>query len=156
MNGASKTLEAIGFLDYLKSDTQPWKNLHQAILAEKDPAKQAPLRQAALHADWYLGSVHALTETGEMLIASNTGSQLPHLAFTSKNALLVVSAKKIVSDMNAAFQRLSEVVIPLEDARIMGQHGVHTTHAKTLLLHKENPHLGRQVHVVLVDEAIGF
>src|SRR6185436_6978253 len=58
MNGASRTLEQIGFVDYLKADQHGWNNLHEAILAEKDPAKQAILRKQAVLSDYYLGSVH--------------------------------------------------------------------------------------------------
>src|SRR5437764_723087 len=57
MNGASVTLETIGFVDYLKGGKHGWNNLHAAIVAEKDPAKQAALRKQALLSDYYLGSV---------------------------------------------------------------------------------------------------
>ena len=96
MNGASRTLEQIGFVKYLEGKEHGWNNLHEAIVAEKDRAKQMVLRKQAVLSDYYLGSVHALTETGEFLIASNTGSQLPHIVFTSPNLIFVVSTKKIV------------------------------------------------------------
>src|SRR5580704_8609267 len=70
MNGSSKTLEAVGFVEYLKSGTHGWNNLHAGIAAEKDPAKQAALRKQASLSDFYLGSVHALAQTGEFVIAS--------------------------------------------------------------------------------------
>lgn len=156
MNGSSRTLDEIGFVDFLKSGQHGWKNLHAAILASTDPAEQQVLRQQALFADWYLGSVHALTETGEMLIASNTGSQLPHLVHTTKNIILVIGSQKIVPDLQAAIVRLNDIVIPLENARIQAQYGVDTVHSKSLIMHRENPHLGRQVHVVIVNQALGF
>ena len=77
MNGSSVTLKEIGFVDYLKSNHHGWNNLHEAILKETDPAKQAELRRQALLSDYYLGSVHAIAETGELVIGSNSGSQLP-------------------------------------------------------------------------------
>ncbi|MEK9182459.1 MAG: LUD domain-containing protein, partial [Patescibacteria group bacterium] len=85
MNGSSVTLEQIGFVEYLKSGEHGWNNLHDGIIAEKDPAKKAELRKLGVLSDYYLGSVHALAETGEFVIASNTGSQLPHIVFTSPN-----------------------------------------------------------------------
>lgn len=156
MNGASQTLEQIGYIDYAKSDAHPWVNLHTSIIAEKDPAKQAELRQDAFKADYYLGSAHALTETGEILIASNTGSQLPHLAFTSKNVILVIGVQKIVSDVPAGFTRIANDVIPLEDERMKGVYGYGTLWAKTLVMHRENPALGRSVRVIIVNEELGF
>lgn len=156
MNGTSATLNEIGFIDYIKSDTHNWNNLHAPIVAEPDPVKQLSLRNQALFAEYYLGSVHALTETGEMVIASNTGSQLPHLVFTSPNLILVVGSNKIVTTLDEAFKRLREQVIPLEDERMKKAYGIGTTWAKTVILHKENPMMGRNIKVIIVNEKLGF
>lgn len=155
-NGSSNTLKEIGFVDYLKSDTHGWNNLHARILAEKVPEKQYKLRRESAFSDYYLGSVHALSETGEMVIASNTGSQLPHLVFTSPNIILVVGTQKITPTLESALRRLEEYVVPLEDKRLMSVYNAHTTHAKTLILHKENPKMGRKIKVILVKEKLGF
>jgi hypothetical protein len=156
MNGASRTLDQIGFVGHLQSGEHDWHNLHDAILSEKDPAEQAKLRRMSVVSDFYVGSVHALSQTGEMVIASNTGSQLPHLVYTSPNIILVVSTKKITPTLADAMKRLEEHVIPLEDERIQKAHSIHTTHAKTLIMHKENPSMGRKVYVLLVQEDLGF
>jgi hypothetical protein len=156
MNGASKTLEQIGYLDYLKSGQHGWNNLHDAILAEKDPAKQAELRKHSVVSDFYLGSVHALTEDGQLVISSNSGSQLPHLTYTSPNLVLVVSTEKITPTLMDAFERLQNHVVPLEDERMKAAYGYGTQRSKTLILHKENPAMGRKVRVLLVEETLGF
>lgn len=156
MNGTSTTLQQIGFINVLKEKTHPWNNLHDAILAEKDAQKQAELRAHSVVSDYYLGSAHAVTEAGEIVIASNTGSQLPHSAFTSKNLILVVSTKKIVATLADAFDRIDTHVVPLEDARSKEAYGVGTMHNKTLILHGENPMMGRSVQVVFVEEDLGF
>lgn len=155
-NGASTTLQEIGFIDYLKSDAHGWNNLHANILAEADPEKQNKLRRESAFSDYYLGSVHALSETGEMVIASNTGSQLPHLVFTSPNIILVVGTQKITPTLESAIRRLEEHVVPLEDKRAMSAYNSHTMNAKTLILHKENPMMGRSVRIILVKEQLGF
>jgi hypothetical protein len=156
MNGASTTLQQIGYVDYLKAGKHGWNNLHDAILAEKDPAKQAELRKHSVVSDFYMGSVHAITEDGKMLIASNSGSQLPHLAFTSPNLILVVSTEKITPTLHEAMDRLTTHVVPLEDARMKAAYGYGTMLNKSLVLHSENPALGRKVHVLLVEEKLGF
>ncbi len=143
MNGASRTLEQIGYIDYLKSDQHPWNNLHAGIFAETDPAKQAILRKQATISDFYLGSVHALAETGEIVIASNTGSQLPHIAFTSPNIIFVVGTNKIVPTLNEALARLEQHVVPLEDERMQQAYGMGTTLSKTLIFHRESPVIRR-------------
>ncbi len=156
MNGASESLREIGFTDVLKTKDHPWKNLHDGILEETDSTKQAQLRRHSVLSDFYLGSVHALTEEGELVISSNSGSQLPHLAFTSPNLILVVGAQKIVPTLHDAFRRIEEYVIPLEDARMQKVYGFGTLRAKTLILHRENPGMGRKVYVLVVNESLGF
>jgi L-lactate utilization protein LutC len=157
MNGSSRTLEQVGFVDYLKAGQHGWENLHEGILAEKDPAKQATLRRQALISDYYIGSVHALSQTGEILIASNTGSQLPHVVYSSPNVVLVVSTKKIVPTLVEARQRLESHVVPLEDARMKEAYGMGTQLNKIVELYGENVQFtGRKIHVVLVKEDLGF
>lgn len=155
-NGASKTLEQIGYIDYLKSGAHGWNNLHEKILAEKDPAKASLLRKQSTVSDFYLGSVHALAETGEFLVASNTGSQLPAIVFNATNLILVVSTKKIVPDLAEAFKRLEEHVVPLEDKNMMSKYGMGTSLNKIVVFKKENPMMGRKVRMILVEEDLGF
>lgn len=156
MNGSSRTLEQVGFVDYLKAGQHGWNNLHEAILAEKDPAKQAELRKQSTLSDFYLGSVHALAETGELVIASNSGSQLPHLVFTSPNIILVVGIQKITPTLDSAISRLKDHVFPLEDARMkeVGMGGSFIS--KLLVLYREQAFTGRKVYVILVSEKLGF
>jgi L-lactate utilization protein LutC len=156
MNGASETLREIGYIDLLKSSSHKWHNLHDSILAESDQTKQAELRRQSVLSDFYLGSAHALTEAGEIVVASNSGSQLPHIAFTSPNVVLVIGGQKIVPDLMSAFRRIDEYVVPLEDVRMKGVYGYGTMHAKTLILHKENPAMKRKVYVIIVNESLGF
>jgi L-lactate utilization protein LutC len=156
MNGSSKSLEQIGFIDYLKSGSHGWNNLHQAVLAEKDPIKQAALRKQSVLSDYYLGSVHALTQEGELVIASNSGSQLPHIVFTSPNIIFVIGTQKIVPNLEQALKRLEEYVVPLEDVNIQKKYGIHTMLAKILILKRENPMMGRKVTIILVNQTLGF
>lgn len=156
MNGTSTTLEQIGFIEYLKSGQHSWNNLHETIIAEKDPNKQALLRKQSLASDYYLGSAHAVTEGGEILIASNTGSQLPNVAYGSQNVILVVGAQKIVKDLPEAFERLNARVIPLEDQRMQKAYGSGTKHNKSLILHGESDFTGRKIKLIIVKEVLGF
>jgi len=68
----------------------------------------------------FLGSVHAITEEGQLMIASASGSQLPSYAFTSDNVIWVASANKIVADREAGFKRIEDHVFPLENKRMQG------------------------------------
>lgn len=156
MNGSSRTLEEIGFIDHLKQGAHGWNNLHDAVLAEKDPAKQAELRKQSVLSDFYLGSAHGIAQTGEIVVASNSGSQLPHLVFTSENLILVVSTKKIAPDLDAALARLKEHVLPLEDARMKSVGMGGSFISKLLIINREPSFTDRKSHVLFVNENLGF
>lgn len=156
MNGSSKTLEQIGYIDYLKTEAHSWDNLHAKIVAEQDPQKQELLRRQSVLSDYYIGSVHALVENGEFVVASNTGSQLPHIVYTSPNLIFVVSTKKIVPTLDEALKRLEEYVIPLEDENMKTKYGMGTQLSKLAIIKAESPFSTRNVHFLLVQEDLGF
>lgn len=156
INGSSVTLEEIGFVEYLKSGKHGWKNLHGEILAESDRTKQSILRKQATLSDYYLGSVHGLAENGEFVIASNTGSQLPHIVFNSANLIFVVGAQKIVPTLDDALKRIEEYVYPLEDKHMKDKYGVGSMVSKIVIFKHENPFLGRKIRFILVNEKLGF
>ncbi len=155
-NGSSRSLEEIGFVDLLKAGTHGWNNLHDGVLAEKDPQKQARLRKESSIADFYLGSVHGLSETGEMVIASASGSQLPSIVFNAQNLILVVGTQKIAPSLEEALTRVREYVFPLEDARMKATGAPGSVMAKILLFEREPAFMGRKVHIILVNEKLGF
>lgn len=156
MNGSSVTLEQIGFVDYLKSGAHDWNNMHAAIAAEHDLEKQKQLREKAIISDYYVGSVNAITDNGEYIVASNTGSQLPHFVYTSKNLILVVSTKKIVSNIDEAMKRLVEHVVPLEDKHIQEKYGMPTQLNAILVVKGESSFSKRKITFILIEEDLGY
>lgn len=155
MTGGSTTLKEIGFVDFLKSGKHPWKNWKDIILAEKDEAKQVELRKKSVSSEYFLGSVHAIAETGEMVIASASGSQLPSYVFTSSNVIWVVGTQKIVPALSDAIKRVREYTLPLEDARMKSEGYAGSTIGKLLIFEREiNP--DRRLTLILVNEKLGF
>lgn len=156
MNGASVTLKQIGYTELLKSNIHPWNNLHGNILLEEDKQKRHELRRQSVLSDFYLGSVHALAETGQFVVASNTGSQQPHIVFTSPNLIFVVSTKKIVKDLDAAMERLYNHVVPLEIKAMQEKYGVGSAANKIIIFNGENPNSKRSIRMILVGEDLGY
>jgi L-lactate utilization protein LutC len=158
MTGASITLQQIGFEDLLISGKHPWKNLKDGILAEKDPVKQASLRKRGTMSEFFLGSVHAITEEGTIVIASATGSQLPAYAFSSLNVIWIAGAQKITPSLETAFKRIREYIVPLEDQHMKQVYGpqASTMIGKILIFERESPMLRRNVNLILVNEVLGF
>lgn len=155
MNGSSTTLQQIGFVDYLKSGNSGWNNLHAAILAEKDPQKQSELRKQSVLAQYFLGGVQAITESGQLLIASASGSQLAQPAFSADNVIWVASTNKIVPTIEDAFTRLKEYIFPLENERMKTFGYPGSVIGKVLIFEREiNP--ARKITIVLVNEKLGY
>jgi L-lactate utilization protein LutB len=156
MSGLSMTLEEIGYMKYLEDGQHGWNNLRIAINAAEDAVVRAKLRKEATLSDYYLGSVHALSENGELVIASGTGSQLPNIVYDSANVIFVVGAQKIVPTLADAMHRLEEHVIPLENARMMEKYGKGTALGKIVIFDRESELNGRKIRLILVNEALGF
>ncbi|MFA5935679.1 MAG: lactate utilization protein [Patescibacteria group bacterium] len=154
--GSSRTLEEIGFVDYLKAGQHGWNNLKEAIVNEKDPAKQAELRNQSVHAEYFLVSAHAVTETGQIIQASNSGSQIPSVAFTSKNVIFIVGAHKIVPTLEEGLKRVREYVFPLEDQRMKSTGAPGSAISKILISEREAAFMQRKVRVIFVNEKLGF
>lgn len=155
MTGASATLEQIGFTALLKSGQHQWKNLKDEILKETDALKQAELRKRSILATYYVGSAHAVTETGEVLAASATGSQIAPYAYASDNVIWVMGAHKIVPTVNDGIRRIREYTYPLEDKRMksVGYPGS----VIGMILIFERPTLpNRTVNLILVNQVLGF
>ncbi|MCZ7357972.1 MAG: lactate utilization protein [Candidatus Methanoperedens sp.] len=155
MTGGSTTLDQIGFTEMLKSGRHPWKNLKDAILAEKDPAKQMELRKKSVTAEYMIGSVHAVVETGEVLVVNASGSSIPAYSFSSDNVIWIAGTQKIVPAVEEGFKRLREYCFPLEDKRMKSVGYPGSTLGKFLLFEKEtNP--SRKVTLIFVNEKLGF
>jgi hypothetical protein len=104
--------------------------------------------------DVIVGSVHAVTETGSLVVASASGSQLPGYAGGAARAIWIVGAQKVVPDLSTALRRIEDHCLPLESARIQAIYGQPSAINRLLILNAE-PHPGRGT-VLLFREAIGF
>ena len=103
--------------------------------------------------DYALGSVHAVTRDGTLVIASASGSQLASYAWGAANVVFVVGAQKLVPTLQEAHQRVYQHSLVLEDARAQAAYGQHSSVGKILEIHQELP--GR-IHIVLVRQPVGF
>ena len=103
--------------------------------------------------DYALGSVHAITRDGVLVIASASGSQLASYSWGAANVIFVAGAQKLVPDLAAARDRIYQHSLVLEDARAQAAYGQHSTVGKLLEIHSELP--GR-IHIVLVRQVVGY
>jgi hypothetical protein len=154
MNGSSTTLREIGYVDYLKSGKHGWKNMHDEILKEKDAAKQSDLRRRSVAAEYFLGSVNAIAESGELVACDASGSRVTAYPNAAKNLILVAGAQKITPSLETAIQRVREYVYPLEDERARKAYGMGSTTGKWVIIEREI--FPKRTTLVLVKEKLGF
>ena len=153
MTNTSVTLQATGIADAIDADDSPFESVRNKLLTLDESMQLQRMKAIAGQPDFALGSVHAVTHDGSLLVASASGSQLGSYAWGAVNVIFVVGAQKVVPTLEAAHERIYRHSLPLEDARAFAAYGQHSRVGKILELHDETP--GR-IHVVLMRQAIGF
>jgi len=152
-HGASQTLDVLGITDEIDKSGR-YHPLRPRIWGMDRKTEGDEIRRLGAAPDVMLGSVHAVTETGSLVAASMSGSQLGPYVSGAGQVILVVGTQKIVPDLEAALQRIDEYAYPLEDARAQAAYGIRSAVNKVLVINREiTP--GR-ITVVLVDEVLGF
>ncbi len=155
MMGSSTTLSEIGFLDLVKKGGRGRRNLKDTMTGVTDPVRRYELRAKSTLAQYFLGSVHAVAETGEIVVASMTGSQLPSYVYNSPNVIWVVGTQKIAPSLDMAIRRVREHAFPLEDKamKAAGQPG--SAVGKLLIFEREVSPI-RKIRMLLVGEKLGY
>lgn len=152
MTNTSVTLQDTGIEDAI-NDGGPYDSA-RAKMAELDFATQLPeMKAISGQPDYALGSVHAITKDGTLVIASASGSQLASEAWGAANVIFVAGTHKLVSSLEAARERVYSHSLVLEDGRAVAAYGQHSSVGKILEIHQELP--GR-IHIVLVRQVVGF
>jgi len=154
MNGHSTTLEEIGFVEYLTEGDNDWEALPNEVWSIDDDAERQAARREAQTADYFLGSVNAIAQTGELVAADRSGSRIGAYPFAAANVAIVSGVNKIVDDLDAALDRLESVAYPLENERAKDAYGVESAIAKQLIFRRELED-GRTT-VVLIRDSLGY
>ena len=151
--GASQTLDVLG-ITYEIEKSGRYAALRPRIWSMDRETEANEIRRLGAAPDVMLGSVHAVTETGSLLAASMSGSQLGPYVSGAGRVVLVVGTQKIVRDIEEGLLRIHEYAYRLEDARAQAAYGIRSGVNKVLVINREiTP--GRII-VVLVDEVLGF
>ena len=151
--GASETLRLSG-IDADINTSGRYQAIKPQTLAMDRVTGADGIRRLRASPDIAVGSVHAVTETGSLVVASGTGSQLPGYAGGAARAIWIAGAQKVVPDLPAALRRVEEHCLPLESARTQVAYGSPSAINRLLILNAElQP--GRGI-VLLLRQAIGF
>ena len=151
-NTTSRTLDELGISDDVRSATR-----YRATRSHTETLNRATqmdeFRRHVATMDVVIGSVHAVTEDGHVVIASASGSQLASYAFGASQVIWVVGSQKIVNDLDEAFARIEQHSLPLESQRLQQVYGQPSIIGKQLVISHEQP--GR-ITMLLLQDTIGF
>jgi acyl-CoA hydrolase len=152
MTNTSVTLQDTGIAEAINGGG-PYESARNKMFALDFETQAQEMKAIGGQPDFALGSVHAITRDGTLVIASASGSQLASYAWGAANVIFVVGAQKIVPTPEAARERIYHHTLKLEDARAQAAYGQHSYVGKLMEIHQELP--GR-IHIVLVRQPVGF
>lgn len=154
MDMTSETLRTIG-LQTIINDSGKYDSVRQKLKKMNRAVDGLAMQRIGAAPEWTIGSVQAVTESGQLVIASNTGSQLPAYAYGSSHVIWVVGAQKIVKNLDEAFVRIYQYVLPLESERARQAYGVpQSAVSKLLVINQEI--MPNRAKVILIREKLGF
>jgi hypothetical protein len=152
MTNTSVTLQVTGIADAINSSGN-YDSARNRMMTLDFATQAQEMKTIAGQAEFTLGSVHAVTRDGVLVIASASGSQLAAYAWYAANVIFVVGTQKLVGDMEQARERIYQHSLPLEDSRALAAYGMNSRVGKLLEIHQEDP--GR-IHIVLIRQQVGF
>jgi len=152
-HGASQSLDVSGISEEIEKSSR-YDPMRPRIGSLDRNTQADEIRRLSAAPDVMLGSVHAVTETGSLLAASMSGSQLGPYVSGAGRVILVVGTQKIVSDLEEGLRRINDYSFPLEDARAQAAYGIHSAVNKVIIINHEI--VPGRITVVLVDEVLGF
>jgi LUD domain len=152
-NNTSRTLEVIGVAEDIERSGR-YQPLRPRLYRMDRQMQGREMRQLSAAPGWVVGSVHAVTEDGSLLIASASGSQLGPIVSGAGHVVFVIGGQKIVADLGAGLRRIYEYCFPLEDRRARQAYGVPSGVNNILITnHVTTPD---RVTTILVNKTLGF
>jgi LUD domain len=152
-SGKSKTLEDAGVFEELMASDR-YDFIRRRTLKMDRRTQGDEIRKLSSAPDIMLGSVQAVTEAGQLLFASASGSQIGPLGSGAGKLILVIGSQKIVPDLDSDLRRIREHVMPYEDARLREQIGLSTKLTRVLIM--EQDYAPGRTTIVLVRNSIGI
>jgi hypothetical protein len=152
-NNTSETLDAIGYTAYVTHNPR-YKNLHDAMVAATDPAHQRELRRLSTVAEYFIGSVQAITEAGEVVVASSTGSQIGAYVYGARYVIWVSGTQKICPTLEDAMARVRGYTLERHDRWLEAMGRTATPIGKLAIVEKET--VPGRIRLILIQESLGW
>jgi len=152
-NNTSRTLESIGLAEVIER-SGAFQPLRLRLYQMDHEMQRREMRQLAAAPDFVLGSAHAVTTDGSLLVASASGSQLGPLVSGAGEVILVIGGQKVVADVATGLRRILEYCFPLEDQRAREAYGVPSGVNNVLIINQVV--VPDRITAIMVDEVLGF
>ena len=149
----SRTLELIGLAEDIEHSTR-FQSVRKRLRTLDRATQQREIRSLTASPDLLVGSVHAITEKGEVMLASATGSQLGSAAYGAGTVIWVVGTQKLVRTLEDGYRRIREYSLPLESERTQRVYGQSSAINKILIINGEA--LSGRITIVLIEQNLGF
>src|SRR5664280_1451882 len=134
----SETMRELGITSEV-DESGRYESVRMRLRALDRQTQGREMRKLGAAPDYMLGSAAAVTDGGEILVASGSGSQLGAYAYAGGKLILVVGHQKLVRDVDEGLRRLREYSLPREYERMQGLGHPGAALGKTLILHMELP-----------------
>ena len=161
--GGSWTLKELGIPEQLAKKGHTVYDHNIPGLTMED---SLALRRKELLCDVFLSSANAVTLDGQLVNTDGSGNRVAAMSFGPKKVIVIVGVNKIVSDLDAAMERIETVAAPINNKRLdrpnpctitgmcMDCQGSTRICNITSILHKRPPAI--DFHVIVVGEELGF
>jgi L-lactate utilization protein LutB len=149
----SRTLEVLGLSEQIEHETR-FQSMRAQASTLDHVTQRNEIRKRIAAPDVLVGSVHAVTEAGEVLIASASGSQLSAAACGAGLVIWVVGTQKLVGTLSDGLRRIRDYCLPLESERAQQVYGGPSAINKLLTINAE--HEPGRITMVLVKQQLGF
>ena len=157
--GGSVTAEQMGLYEKLSG--------HNRVFWHWRPESAEDPRREAMTADMYITSVNGIAETGELINIDGNGNRVAAMFGGPKKVVLVVGKNKLADNLESGMARVKAVACSKNAQRfgldtpcaITGKcvdchHAQRICSVTTII--EQRPRLLDELHIVLVDEELGY
>ncbi len=154
MNNTSVTIDESGIAwEILESGK--YDGVKNKLMAMDNATQKKEMKKLGSVSEYAVGSVHAITRDGKIMIASRSGSQIPGYAYGADHVIWFVGSQKLVNTLEDGFKRIYEYDLPLESERATKAYGTNGSEVAKILIFNKEPIPNRST-VVIIKEPIGY
>ena len=127
--GDSITVDQVGVIPELRKRNQnyildPFERNADGSLVVKSTAQMYDMQRATFTSDVFITGTNAVTLDGKLVNVDGRGNRVAAMIFGPKKVILVISANKIVKDVDEALQRIRQIAAPINAKRHYVKHHV--------------------------------